>query len=43
MVIISDISEYSHQKNATDVNDKKNKSSVHTLFIKDFINKLKSR
>jgi hypothetical protein len=39
MVIISDISECNHQKNATDDNDKKNKSSAHTLFIKDFINK----
>ena len=39
MVIISDISECNHQKNASDDNDKKNKSSAHTLFIKDFINK----
>ena len=39
MVIISDISECNHQKNSTDDNDKKNKSSAHTLFIKDFINK----
>ena len=39
MVIITDISECNHQKNATDDNDKKNKSLAHTLFIKDFINK----
>ncbi len=39
MVIITDISECNHQKNATDDNDKKNRSLVHTLFIKDFINK----
>ena len=39
MVIISDISECNHQKNATDDNEKKNKSFAHTLFIKDFINK----
>ena len=39
MIIISDISECNHQKNFAEDNDKKNKSSPHCLFIKDFINK----
>ena len=39
MVIITDISECNHQKNAVEDNDKKNKIYAHTLFIKDFINK----
>jgi len=39
MIIVNDISECCHQKNATEENDKKIKSSSHAMFIKDFINK----
>ena len=39
MIIVNDINECCHQKNASEENDKKIKVSSHAIFIKDFIYK----
>jgi hypothetical protein len=39
MIIVTDINECNHEKNATDENNKKIKISTHAIYIKDFINK----